>query len=347
MQSLTGLVDTVDLQQLSNVVYLLCHTQPCPLSNSTVEHTVPPHVTSGFDSLVSAVQNKIESTGRYIEITHAIPIKFNMGQIPNSPATTPGPREPATDYFSPKVFSKAVIAMGHADAMGTSVPSSPRPVVPPNSISAALLERYIPPSTSEEYLHLLSNENPSALVDRLFELSPQSGKLIFIYPTAAGAEAFNQNYLGPLLHPLLRTMCSIHHLGYDFGAGVGTIAAVKEMHTFESMVRKTQILLRKLSRGPAKYALIQSDTRVVQLDRDVWTEWWQQQERPRIKSTVDRYWQRGKMLPNRRDVTAATLVQDVVDGVYKREGARAREYSEYDPPRNGVEVGVFVIKRSA
>ncbi len=43
-----------------------------------------------------------------------------------------------------------------------------------------------------------------------------------------------------------------------------------------------------------------------------------------------------------KTVTAATLVQEVLDGV--REG---RKYAEYDIERRGVEVGVYVIKRTA
>lgn len=42
-----------------------------------------------------------------------------------------------------------------------------------------------------------------------------------------------------------------------------------------------------------------------------------------------------------KDVTAATLVQEVLDGV--REG---RKYADYDVERKGVEMGVFVIKRT-
>ena len=51
------------------------------------------------------------------------------------------------------------------------------------------------------------------------------------------------------------------------------------------------------------------------------------------------------MLPVRqsgKDISAATLMQEVLDGV--REG---RKYADYDEERNGVEVGVFVIKRTA
>ena len=335
----------MDLNSTNSVVNVLCHSQPCPLSNETVNATAYPYFTSAFEGLLSAIQAKIDGTSRYIDIVHAIPLKFNMTQIPTSPATTPSFQHNAPDYFSVNVFSKAVVAIDHQDALNTSVPSSPRPVVPPSSISVSLLERFIPPSTIEEYLHLVDTDAPSVLINRLIELSPHSGTLIFIYPTAVGAKAFANTYLGPLLHPLLRTMVSIHNLSMDFGAGVGRVVPVDQMFDFGKMARKMSLLLRKLSRGTAqttnsKYTLVDSSKQWVQLDRRVWTEWWVQQESGRIRTVVERYLNRGVMLPVSKKVTAATLVQEVLDGV------RTREYADYDAEREGIEVGVFVIKRT-
>lgn len=334
-------------------VVVLCHSQPCPLPKNATEA----EATTAFHSLMSGVQNRIDSNDRYIHITHAVPVRFSMGQIPNSPATTPSIHNPSAasaDYFSlpTNVFSNAVVAMGHQDALNSSTPSSPHPVVPPASVSISLLERFVPPPSSEEYLNLFSTEGPSVLVDRLIELSPNGGSLIFIYPTATGADTFATTYLGPLLHPLLRTLCSIHNLSMDFGAGVGSIGAVDQMLSFESMTRKIQVLLRRLGRGtsaihrkPPKFTIIESSKQRVDIDRKTWTEWWAHQETPRIRTVVDRYLRRGVMMPTRvggQDVTAATLVQEVLDGV--KEG---RKYAEYDVAREGVEVGVFVIKRTA
>ncbi|KAK4697228.1 hypothetical protein P7C71_g810, partial [Lecanoromycetidae sp. Uapishka_2] len=348
---ITEALEAVDLNSPSPAVYLLCHSQPCPLSNYIIEATVSPNVATAFSSLLLAVQNKVESTGRWIDVSHAVPIKFNMAQIPNSPATTPSPQNPAQDYFSIKTTTRAVVAMEHSQALETSVPSSPRPVVPPSSVSVSLLERFIPPSTAKEYTHLFANDAPSALVNRLLELSPQNGSLIFIYPTAQGASTFTTTYLGPLLHPLLRTMVSVHGLSMDFGAMVGNIAAVDQMLPFERMVQKLNVLLRKLSRGTSttmnrpgpnpKYALVQKSTQLVQLERKVWTEWWVQQESGRIRTVVERYLKRGSMMPTGKDVTAATLVQEVLDGVRS-----TRAYADYDEAREGIEVGVFVIKRT-
>ena len=332
---------------MGTMIHVMCHTQPCPLPNETVNKTTAATVTSAFAGLVSAIQNKIDSTGRWIDIVHAVPLRFSMAQIPTSPATTPSVQDQPTDYFD-NVFSKAVAAIDQYDTQNSSIPSSPRPIVAPSSINISLLERFIPPSSAEEYLNLLTIDGPSVLVNRLIELSPQSGSLVFIYPTGTGAETFATKYLGPLLHPLLRTMVSIHSLSMDFGAGVGKIAAIDQMLPFENMNRKLQILLRRLGRGTStvhrtapKFTLIESSKQVVQLDRNVWTEWWIQQETGRIRSVVDRYLARSVRLPVGKDVTAATLVQEVLDGV------RTRNYAEHDAQREGVEVGVFVIKRTA
>ena len=332
---------------MGTMIHVMCHTQPCPLPNETVNKTTTATVTSAFAGLVSAIQNKIDSTGRWIDIVHAVPLRFSMAQIPTSPATTPSVQDQPTDYFD-NVFSKAVAAIDQYDTQNSSIPSSPRPIVAPSSINVSLLERFIPPSSAEEYLNLLTTDGPSVLVNRLIELSPQSGSLVFIYPTGTGAETFATKYLGPLLHPLLRTMVSIHSLSMDFGAGVGKIAAIDQMLPFENMNRKLQILLRRLGRGTStaqrtapKFTLIESSKQVVQLDRNVWTEWWIQQETGRIRSVVDRYLARSVRLPVGKDVTAATLVQEVLDGV------RTRKYTEHDAQRDGVEVGVFVIKRTA
>lgn len=349
---LISIVTNID-PNAASVVAVLCHSQPCPLPNNATEA----EVTTAFHGLMSRIQTKIDSHHRSINITHAIPVKFSMGQIPNSPATTPSIHSSGhapIDYFSlqTNVFSNAVVAMGHQDALKTSVPSSPHPVVPPASMNISLLERFIPPSTTEEYTHLFSTDGPSVLVDRLIELSPNGGSLIFIYPTVVGATTFANTYLGPLLHPLLRTMCSIHSLSMDFGAGVGSIGAVDQMLSYESMTRKINLLLRKLGRGTSaihrtvpKYTLLRHSKQSVNLDRKTWSDWWTHQETTRMRVVVDRYLQRGQMMPTRvagKTVTAATLVQEVLDGV--KDG---RKYAEYDVEREGIEVGVYVIKRTA
>lgn len=251
------------------------------------------------------------------------------------------------DYFNMTVFSKAVVAVDHHDASNASVPSSPHPVVAPSSVGLALLERFIPPTTLQEYLDLFASDSPSVLVDRLVELSPDNGSLIFIYPTAHGASSFATRYLGPLLDPLLRTMVGIHELTADLGANVGKMAVVEHMVAFEKMTQKIKQLLRHMNRssprgGAApKYLLVQSSRQTVQVERKAWTEWWMHQETPRIRDVMNRYFQRALKLPQSKELTAGSLVREILMGVENR------TYAEYDAPREGIEVGVFVIRRTA
>lgn len=327
-----------------HVLNVLSHSQPCPLSDEAIP------TPSVFASVITALQTQFESIpGRYIEVTHAVPVKFNMAWLLTSPVGTPNMTSSAgsVDYFNMTVFSKAVVAVDHHDTSNTSVPSSPHPVVAPSSVGLALLERFVPPTSLQEYLDLFSSDSPSVLVDRLVELSPDNGSLIFIYPTAHGAASFASRYLGPLLDPLLRTMVGIHELTADLGANVGKMAVVEHMLVFEKMAQKIKQLLRHLNRGsqrggaPPKYTLEQLSRQTVQVERKAWTEWWMHQETPRIREVMNRYFQRALKLPPCKEITAGSLVREILIGVENR------AYAEYDAPREGIEVGVFVIRRSA
>ena len=320
----------------SNVVVTLCHTQPCPLSE---ENGLGP---TAFNPLVTALQRKLEG-GQFIEITYAVPPKFNMHLLPKSPMATPSLTSGEVDYFSMNVFSKAVVAVDHSVAITSSVPSSPRPVVPPSTVGITCLERYIPPSAPGEYTDLFTTDGPSVLVDRLTELSPNGGNLIFIYPTIFGATTFTSKYLNPLLDPLLRTMIQIHSLSADLGKNVGTMAAVSKMLAFEQMRRRIELLLKKLGRMAhrPKFTLVQSSKETAQLDRKVWMEWWLHQETSRIKQEVRSYYKRGSRLPQGKEKTESALVWEILDGV------QMRDYDDPAARREGIEVGVFVIKRTA
>ncbi|KAL9126866.1 MAG: hypothetical protein Q9217_004147 [Psora testacea] len=304
-----------------------------------------------FDGLMSTLQERVDPT-TYLEVTHAVPLKFNMGQVPNSPAITPKfyTSQPSTDYFSMQTFSKAVVALEYRDALESSVPSTPHPVVAPSTIDIALLERYIPPSSSNEYHDLFSTEVPSALVDRLTELSSNNGTLLFIYPTSAGAATFAHHYLSPLLDPLLRTMAGVHGLASDLGANIAKMAAIDAMLPFDGMTRKLNLLLRKLGRGvsgnastarpPPKFNIVSSSVEKVVLGRKSWTAWWIHQEKERIQAILKRYFQRGYKLPAKDTATAGALCREILDGMRTRDEDACASLK-------GVEVGVFVIQRCA
>lgn len=320
----------------NNIVVTLCHAQPCPLS--TGNEAGP----NAFKPLIATLQTKLEP-GQFIEITYAVPPKFNMELLPQSPMATPNATSGEGDYFSMNVFSKAVAAVDHSTAINSSIPSSPRPVVPPSTVGITCLERFIPPSTAQEYADLFSIDRPSVLVDRLTELSPQGGSLIFIYPTHFGAATFTSKYINPLLDPLLRTMIQIHGLSADLGRDVGTMAAVPQMLAFEPMTRRVNTLLRKLGRltQHPQYTVVQCSKETVDLERDVWMEWWTHQETPRIKEVMKNYFKRGSRLPQSKEKTESALVWEILDKM------KVRQYAPYDPPTERIEVGVFVIKRTA
>ena len=334
-------VTSVSTNGKANPLFTLFQCQPCPISPDAGP------TTTAFTPILESLQATLVD-GQCIDVTHAVPPQFNMASLPSSPMGTPNPTSGQADYFSMSVFSKAVATLHHSDALRSPVSSSPRPVVPPHTVGVSLLERYIPPSTAEEFLDLFSMEAPSVFVDRLTELSPDGGSLVFIYPTRNGASAFASRYLGPLLDPLLRTMVGIHGLTTDLSHDIGKLAAVDSMFSFEKMVRKIIFLLPRLSRtfvptaSPArKLTLVHSSKQIVNVSRATWTEWWLQQEAPRIKEVVRKYYKRGSRLPERRDITEGGLAREVLDGV------KGRSYGPYDRPRDGIEVGVFVIKRTA
>lgn len=333
-----------DLQ--SHVLNVFCHSQPCPLSDEAAS------TSSAYVSIVSALQAKLASAapGRYIEVTHAVPVKFSMAHLPTSPVTTPivtGSGAGELDYFNMTVFAKAVVAVDHHDPGQSDIPCSPHPIVAPSSVGISLLERFIPPAEANEYTNLFTSRCPSVLVDRLVELSPDNGTLIFIYPTAYGAATFASRYLGPLLDPLLRTIAGIHELSADMGAKVGEMSVVDGMYTYETMARKIDILLKSFNNGilplgpTPKYNLVYRSKQLVQLDREAWTEWWTHQQTPHIKVIMNKYFQQAKRLPPSKEITAGSLVREILNGV------ASRVYSKYDKPREGVEVGVFVIQRTA
>ena len=299
-----------------------------------------------------ALQNKLPpELGYYIDVTHAMPSLFNMAKLPTSPPATPNPSSNVTeDYFNMTVFNKAVVAFNHhsLNNIGQTA-SSPHPIVPPSSIGFSVLERFIPPASLAEFEDLFSSDGPSILLDRLVELSPKNGTLLFIYPTKAGAVDFANNYLGPILDPLLRTLSGIHSLASNLMSNIGVMRSVDRLLPFEGLSRKIETLLRKLNRGSStiaqkstpKYSLVHSSKQAVYIERKVWAHWWTHQEEPNIRAVMDRYFNRAVMLPVDQSVTAPRLVREIISGV------KAREYNKGEAPTKPIGIGLFVIKRTA
>ena len=269
-----------------------------------------------------------------------------MQRIPTSPGNTPAAMPEMLDYFNMNVFSKAVVALDHETRVNASLPSSPMPIVAPSTVTVSILERYIPTASAVEYQHLFRPEGPSALVDRLVEVSPKGGCLIFIYPTLQGATTFQNKYLGPLLDPLLRTLVVYHNMSADLGLNVGRLEALEHMLSFENMATAIRRLLRALSDSTqipglsrAKFQLVVSDRQMVHLDRKAWQDWWLYQENGRIRRAVLDYWKRGHRIP--MGLTEGTIAREILDGM------KERTYDRDQEPQDGVEVGVFCIRKTA
>ena len=249
------------------------------------------------------------------------------------------------------MFDSAVPILDYQENL-TTLPKTPRPVVPPASIDVSIVERYIPPTKENEFAEMFDLKGRSLLVDRMVELSPDNGSLLFIYPTKRGAQTFTREYLGPVLDPMLRSMCIINGLSVDLGSAIGKMRAVDTMHTFDTLARKMQQLCRDLSQEGTELARLSrrrptfnlqfAAKEEVMLERKVWAEnWWVKQEKPRVREELSRYFRIARRLPVDSDVTPTNLIHEVLDGV------SSRPYARGDEPAHGVEVGIFVIKRSS
>jgi len=223
------------------------------------------------------------------------------------------------------------------------------PIVPPHSVHISLLERYLPPPSAQEYRDLFCPTRPSFLVDRLCELSPDGGSLLFTYPTKKGASTFKAQYLGPILDPLLRQLVVVNGLSADVGRYLGKLSTVSQMDDFATMKANIAALCESLSSPSSKFQIADAGKASAPLDRNLWAEWFIHQEKARMKEVLNLYWQNGRRTQaNKRsgammgdkEVSSAMLLSEIFDGI------RKRPYGEDSEPRDGVELGVFVIRRT-
>ena len=332
-------------QQLPSPIKVLSHALPCPSARGFAF----PHIINSLHSCTPGTPT------HWVNVFHALPGRYNLADLPTSPPGTPGPAVGGDDYFTTKVFDSAVPVLDYQENL-TSLPRTPRPVVPPSSINMSIVERYIPPTSANEFSDMFTSDGPSLLVDRLVELTPNSGSLLFIYPTKQGGQTFMREYLGPILEPMLRSMCIINGLSVDLGSALGRMAAVDSMLSFDALTRNIRNLCQRLNQQTQRAATQQRPGRSqqgtfslhfaskeeVKLERTVWAEnWWIKQEKPRVREVLARYFRIARRLPVDSDVTPTNLIHEVLDGV------ASRPYGGYPAPTNGVEVGVFIIKRES
>ncbi|KAL9062045.1 MAG: hypothetical protein Q9157_009213 [Trypethelium eluteriae] len=197
----------------------------------------------------------------------------------------------------------------------------------------------------------------SLLVDRLVELSPHSGRLLFIYPTRRGAQTFMDAYLGPVLDPIIRSMVVLHNFSSDLRTRLGRMDAVGALPTFASLESQLRRLCRELSgsggnepsartlgsaasslerlRQGASFAVTYAACERVRLERSVWAkEWWVKQEKRRVRDAVTAWYQTAR---SQMDKIPVEIIEEILSGVATKQQARE--------PSEGVEVGVFVIVR--
>jgi hypothetical protein len=320
-------------------VKVLSHALPSP---SRAGHVFPIII----DAIHRQTPNKPTS---WVNVFHAVPGRFNLADLPTSPPSTPGPAIGGDDYFTTKVFDSAVPV---SDYQGDSrlLPSAPRPVVAPLTVNVSIVERYIPPTNRNEFAELFSTTGRSLLIDRLVELSPNNGALLFIYPTRTGARTFMADYLGPILDPLLRAMAVVHELSADLGTSLGHMAAVEHLPEFRLLHSRLDKFCHSLSHSapalerfhsrPASFSLVYAAREEVRLQREVWaSDWWIKQEKPRVRAAVTKLFRQAHRLPAEAEVMPTNLIQEILDGV-------ARNRYTGPGPQRGVEVGVFIVRKS-
>ena len=327
-----------------------------------LSHALPVTSTSGhvFTKVISAINVSTPASPitplTWINVFHAIPGRFNLADVPTSPPTTPGPAVGGDDYFTQKIFDSAVSISDYQDDV-TSLPRSPRPIVPPSSIDVSIVERYIPPCSSNEFSEMFDPNGSSILVDRLVELSPKNGSLLFIYPTRTGAQTFMREYLGPILDPLLRAMVVVHGVSSDLCMSLGNMTAVQHLLEYESLQHRISALRARLTqrntatrrfhgRRPM-FTLSYASKQFVKLQRGIWAqEWWTKQEKTRLKDTINNHYRESQTRRtsmsefSHQPASPTVVLQELLDGV---NGKPTQEQVVND---SAIEVGVFVITRS-
>ncbi|KAJ5354745.1 hypothetical protein N7541_005789 [Penicillium brevicompactum] len=329
-------------------------SQTLPYPQTSDQSVSLPKTDSVFCSMVQAVHNHLQpGQSPYINVTHAVPEHFSLSNLPHSPPSTPRSSTAAEDYFNATVFSSAAVVGAYHDYRGPlqrQMTHAPMPIVPPHSVHISVLERYLPPPSAQEYRDVFCPTRPSFLVDRMSELSPNGGSLLFVYPTKKGASTFKSQYLGPILDPLLRQLVVVNELSADVGRYLGKLSSVSQMDDFATMKANIVALCESLSSPSSKFHVADAGRGSTHLDRNQWSEWFIHQEKARMKEVLSLYWQNGRRshksmgpgsgMMGSKEVTSSGLLSEICDGI------RKRRYGEDNEPRDGIELGVFVIRRS-
>jgi len=333
-----------------------------------LSHALPAPSVSGhaFPTIITALRTQLPNPFLWVNLLHAVPSRFNLVDLPSSPPSTPGIPLSGGDYFTTKVFDQAIPAFDfERDVSAPQSRAHSNLLAPPGSVDFVLVERFIPPPSSNEFANLFNLKGPSLIVDRLVELSNDNGCLVFIYPTKLGAQTFMQDYLCPIIDPMLRAMVVVNGFSSDLAATLGRMDAVSELQEFAQLHENMNSVCRRLSTGgggggggggsggdsdendaarqclhgaSATFTLAYAAKHEVALDGGVWADWWVKQEKPRVRSVIGRYFRQARRLPADAEIMPIKLIQEVLDGVATKAPQRL--------PIKGVEVGVFVVRRN-
>lgn len=302
-----------------------------------------------FEKVVEVLQGHF-TFPPYITITHAVSQVMSMDEVPASPPATPNTNYSSDDYFQDQtIFTHAaVVPAYHAQNFASTI-VSPRPsniIAAPSSIQFTILERYIPPTTAQEVHDFFTMSRKSYLADRLLELSANNGTLLLVFPTKTGGMTFAKRYIGPVIEPFLRQFILLNNLFVNIAVELGRMESLEGMKSFSELGHAVRQMCQALSqrasaRGlQSRYEVVHDETTEVVLKRNVWKEWFLEQEQPRLRQNLVDYHKAGGRMPSRVgqiETTPSMLAREVADGI------RA---SREPAGEVGIEVGVFVIRRS-
>ena len=293
-------------QQLSPLIAARCNSRP-PATQA--QAGAEGGITTALHGLTNAIQRHSlsrESRSVNIHVSYVIDPVIRISRLPSTPplASTPGNpynsphRSDNTDYFSPNVFNSIVVAPSSLCSTPTEPnppPINPSPclLLPPGSLHLTLLERYIPPSSPAEDAAMFSLKS-SIIIDRLYELSPHGGSLLFIYPTKLGAESFERNYLGLQLDPLLRKLMVLYALHESLAWQIRRMSSTPHLADFDTLKSRLQRFCTHLSAGSSTHPrtpvkLVYAANTRISLNDFSWREWWATQEQSRIRDVVKKH----------------------------------------------------------
>lgn len=319
-----------------------------------VAQSMPPHTERSIDGSKLVFEEVVQSLQQfstnvpYVTITHAYTDRtsVSLGEIPDSPPATPNTQD-GSDYFDNNtIFTHAAQVPDYHKPNTTGVVAGRNPkVAAPSTVNVSILERYIPPTTAAEVQDFFSLSRRSHLVDRLSELTAsQDGTMLLVYPTRAGGQTFAKWYKNPILDPLIRQFMLLRGLTTPFGYAVGRMESVSSLMEFEQMQAALERLCSCVAAqlppigGRSEFTVVHSEKAEVILNRQTWVELFLAQESPRMRQDLIDYQKSGQRMPAQGfEQSPAALAREVEDGIRS---------SKEHAGGIGIEVGVFVIKRS-